>query len=81
MATDRTHFPALLARRIVEADITQAALASRLGVSEAAVNSWANGAYRPDMARIPALARAIGCSIEELVLAAAEPATDVTPAA
>ena len=80
MAADRTCFSSLLARRITDAGITQAALASTMGVSEAAVNSWANGVYRPDMARIPALARAIGCSLEELVLAAAEPAADQSQA-
>ncbi|MGW5679622.1 helix-turn-helix transcriptional regulator [Streptomyces sp. NPDC003860] len=48
------------------ARLTQADLADRVGVSRTAVASWERGATRPDGERIPAVARALDKSLDEL---------------
>lgn len=54
-------------RELREAEgITQTALASRMGVSRQAVNQWETGTVWPSAQILPALAAALGCSIDEL---------------
>lgn len=46
---------------------TQEELASRLNVSFQAVSKWENGASLPDVATLPLIAKAFGCSIDTLL--------------
>ncbi len=46
---------------------TQEELASRLSVSFQAVSKWENGASMPDVATLPLIAKAFGCSIDMLL--------------
>ncbi|MEV7611823.1 helix-turn-helix transcriptional regulator [Streptomyces sp. NPDC089799] len=52
------------ARRI--ADLTQAELAARLGVSEAAAANWEAARSRPGPEKLPAIARELGVDLDEL---------------
>ena len=45
-------------------NVTQ--LAQRMGVSCPAVSNWASGKSTPDADKLPDLAQALGCSIDEL---------------
>lgn len=47
-------------------ELTMAELAKQLGVSVPTVSRWENGEDFPAAARLPALADALGCSIDEL---------------
>jgi len=47
--------------------LTQAALAEKLGVSDKAVSKWERGLGCPDVVLMPALAEALGISIETLL--------------
>ncbi len=47
--------------------LTQEELASRLNVSFQAVSKWENGASLPDVATLPLIAKAFGCSIDSLL--------------
>lgn len=47
------------------AHVTQADLASRLGLSVSAVANWESGRTRPDVSNIPALCNTLGISIAE----------------
>ena len=47
-------------------------LGDRLGVTRGAVWAWETGQKRPNADRLPALAAALGCSMEELFTAPAE---------
>lgn len=49
------------------AELTQAELAKALNVSQQAVAKWENGAAYPRMDKLPALAKALNCTIEELL--------------
>ena len=44
--------------------LTQEELAGRLNVSFQAVSKWENGASLPDVATLPLIAKAFGCSID-----------------
>ncbi len=46
-------------------NLTQEALGEIVGVSNQSVSKWENGATAPDIALIPALADALGISLEE----------------
>ena len=50
-----------------EADMTQPALADRLGVSFQAVSNWERGVSMPDISNLPALAEVFGISIDQLL--------------
>lgn len=47
--------------------LTQGQLANQLGVSSAAVSKWETGGALPDVALLCPLARALGCSADELL--------------
>lgn len=47
--------------------LTQGQLAAQLGVSSAAVSKWETGGALPDVALLCPLARALGCSADELL--------------
>lgn len=46
--------------------VTQRQLAERMGVERSAVAKWEAGASHPSSAKLPALAEALGCSVEDL---------------
>ena len=46
--------------------ISQHQLAAKLGVNQTAVSQWERGAALPGCDKLPALAEALGCSIDEL---------------
>ncbi|MFR6334610.1 MAG: helix-turn-helix transcriptional regulator [Oscillospiraceae bacterium] len=48
------------------AGLTQAALAAILGVSQAAVAAWESGAKLPSAHKLPAIAAALRCTIDDL---------------
>ena len=50
-----------------ERKLTGEALAERLQVSPQAVSKWENGRCLPETAILPALAEALGCSIDSLL--------------
>lgn len=50
----------------IAAGLTQAALAEVMCVSPQAVGKWESGAAYPRASQLPALAKALGCSIDEL---------------
>lgn len=47
--------------------LSQEALAKILDVHETAVSHWENGFARPDMGRLPAIALALGVSVDALI--------------
>ena len=49
-----------------ERDLTQAALAERVGVSRKTINTVENGVFVPSTTLALKLARALGCSVEAL---------------
>lgn len=51
----------------IERDLTQEDVATATDVHVSAVNHWETGDSRPDVARIPALARVLGSSVEDLI--------------
>lgn len=46
--------------------LSQAALATTLGVNQTAVSQWERGVSSPRASQLPALAEALHCSIDEL---------------
>jgi transcriptional regulator with XRE-family HTH domain len=46
---------------------TQVMLAEQMGVSQSAVAMWETGASLPSADKLPKLARALGCTIDELL--------------
>lgn len=65
--------------------MTQQQLADRIGVTNRAVSKWETGQGLPDIAVLPELAQALGCTVDELLAgkltgkqAAAEEQTDVS---
>lgn len=50
-----------------EKDMTQPALADRMGVSFQAVSNWERGMSMPDIGKLPELAEVLGVSIDELL--------------
>lgn len=68
---ERTFFIELgqrIALRRKEQDITQAQLAELLGVSQQAMNSFEKGRRRIPVSALPAIARAVGTSLDELIV-------------
>ena len=57
--------PGLRARRKA-AGLTQEALAAAVGCTYQAVGAWERGDVIPSAEKLPDLARALGCSIDEL---------------
>jgi putative transcriptional regulator len=49
-----------------ERDLTQAALAERVGVSRKTINTVENGVFIPSTLLALRLARALGCSVEAI---------------
>lgn len=47
--------------------LTQEELAEAIGVDKTAVSHWENGIARPDMSRLPAVAAALGVSVDALI--------------
>lgn len=48
------------------AGITQESLAKLLGVTQGAVAHWENGYSAPTASKIPAIAAALGCTVNDL---------------
>ncbi len=48
------------------AGLSQAALAAKVGVVRAAVSFWEAGVQYPSAAKLPLLAAALGCTIDDL---------------
>ncbi len=48
------------------AGMTQAQLAAKVGVAQATVAEWERGDYYPRASIIPALAAALGCTVNDL---------------
>lgn len=48
------------------AGLTQAELADRLGVGRSAVTMWETTKSRPNVDMLPAIAKALGCTIDAL---------------
>ena len=48
------------------AEITQAELAEKMGVTQAVVSAWEREIYLPRSRQLPQLAEVLGCSISEL---------------
>lgn len=64
MQLDLTSIGNYIRERRVEAKLTQAALAERLGVSFQAISNWERGESLPDTALLPDLACILDCSID-----------------
>lgn len=47
-------------------NITQAQLAEKIGVRQSAVANWENGLANPSTDKLPAIAAALGCTIDDL---------------
>ena len=47
--------------------MSQEDLATAVGVDKTAVSHWETGHSRPDMSRLPAVARALGVSVDALL--------------
>jgi len=50
-----------------ELDLTQDALAEKLGITPQAVSKWENGVSMPDITILNNLSLALGCTIDELI--------------
>lgn len=66
-ALDLRRMGAFLRQLRSEQNVTQEALAERLGVSARTVSRWENGTTTPDLAMVVELAKSFGVSIPELV--------------
>jgi len=73
-----TDFPEFLRSRKDALDLSWPALAERCGVHEQAVKAWAAGEYLPSRSRLADVARALECSLFEVVIATNAP-DGVTP--
>lgn len=47
--------------------MSQDELADALGIDKTAVSHWENGVSRPDLSRVPDLAKALGVAVIDLV--------------
>lgn len=47
-------------------NLTGAELARRVGVTAGAVSQWENGTFVPATSKLPAIAAALGCSVDDL---------------
>jgi transcriptional regulator with XRE-family HTH domain len=83
MAQDEKAFFKALGARIAQlrkdSGITQVQLADTLGVSQQTVASWEVGRRGVPVALLPALARTLGCGVEELVGEKTQPAAKRGP--
>lgn len=50
----------------LSAQLSQNDLAARMGVTQGAVSQWETGESNPQVSALPELARALGCSIDDL---------------
>lgn len=48
------------------AGLTQAKFAEAMGVTQSTVSQWESGQVLPDTAKIPKLAKVLGCSVADL---------------
>ena len=48
------------------AQLTQEALANKLNVDPSAITKWETGAAAPTAAKLPKIAEALGCTIDDL---------------
>ena len=55
-----------LRKKRLNAGLSQAELAAMLGTVQSAVSAWESGEKMPRASQLPALAKALGCSIDEL---------------
>lgn len=46
--------------------ITQKDLAEKVGVDRSTVTCWENGSANPTVSKLPAIAAALGCTIDDL---------------
>lgn len=46
---------------------TQAELGGKIGVAQSVISEWENGNYLPKAKQLPALAKALNCTIDELL--------------
>ncbi|WZH37903.1 MAG: helix-turn-helix transcriptional regulator [Microbacterium enclense] len=67
--THKTDFGQFVASSRIAAGLTQKQLATRVFVTESAVSKWERGLSYPDLATVTPLARALGVSEGELVVA------------
>ena len=65
----------------IKAGLSQKELAERLKVAQPSVHSWENGDADPKTDKLPALAAALGCTIDDLFADAVHPQEPEQPAA
>lgn len=56
-----------IARLRIARGLTQAQLAELIGCPQQSVNKWETGIHKPGMQSLIKLARAFGCSIDDLI--------------
>ena len=66
MGSAEDNFAACLRMYRARADITQAELASKVGVDAQSIVNWEKGAYMPSLRTTVKLADALGISIDQL---------------
>ena len=49
------------------AKITQAELASKLGVTQSAISQWESGATQPEVGKLLKMSEIFGCTVDELL--------------
>ena len=64
---DEKKIGARIAKMRMDAGLTQAALAEKLGVSDKTVSKWENGGCYPDITILPAIADEFGVTIDYLL--------------
>ena len=50
-----------------EAKITQAELATLLGVTQSAISQWESGTTQPEVGKLIKMSEIFGCTVDELV--------------
>ncbi len=55
-----------LRKKRLNAGLSQAELAAMLGTVQSAVSAWESGEKMPRASQLPALAKALSCTIDEL---------------
>ena len=65
----------------LRANLTQAQLAAIMGVTQSCVAAWERGDYFPSSQSLPALAKALGCTIDDLYLSGDEEVPEYAEAA
>lgn len=51
----------------VNADLTQAQFAKKVGVGEKTVQNWESGASSPRADKMPCICKVLGCQIEDII--------------